>query len=479
MHEIFSYFISTDTESDEKRLAYLYWFCDTFPPEEFRGEERIMREYAEYSMRLNVPFKSKYLSIYLSTELRKFLLESNVKIPATEGIDYTDPGAFENAMQICKEIMLNDLNNLEMREHDVNDFVVCAEVFMTERLNERTVEILGNTFNIIESTDNTMAAAEYALEYLQLINEIYDKYQLTDLIETLSGKRNNNEVIELLCDSGIPVFDNDFGGIYRTNLLGIEAQPGTGKTRMALGLWIYRAATVFHRNCLFFALEQKEEEVKAILVARHTFALYNISIDADLIWRNIVPDEYKDKVAAARLDLFESGKYGKIEVLYTNLYYESFITRIKTIDKLKGPFDLIAIDYMGLIDQIIDKEGYKLTKYIHRLEDYKIIGRSFKRFKRYLVNTGKAGIAISQFNQKGIEAGNEDKEITTDMAQGGIEVYRNTDNNLAMSMTPTMRLQNKRRVSQPKVRNSKGFGTCILDSRLGIGLFYQTVQNKI
>lgn len=474
MHEIFSHFISRNPEDDSRRVAYILWFCDTFPPQEFSGEERIMREYLEYSKKLSVPLKEKYLSVFLSTELRPFLIANNTKIAGTETLDYSEPTALETAVQVCSEAIIGAFRELELINSDIDDFKVSADSFMTTRLNSRLTEVLGRTFEIVSETESSVSAADYALEAIQLLNEIYDKEQLEELAES----HTDDDTINFVCDTGIPAIDNDIGGIYETNLFGIEAQPGTGKTRFCLGVWVYRAATIYKKNCLFYTLEQSVAEIKSILVARHVYTLYGIQITADMIYKDKVPDEYRDKVESAKLDLFESGKYGKIVIKETTLYLETFIEKIKSTDKLQGPFDLIAIDYMGLIEQITSKEGHK-NRYVYRLEDYQIIGRSFKKFKRFVRKTRKCGIAISQFNDKGIEAGKSDKEITPNMAQGGIEVYRNTDANLALSMTPTMKTQNKRRVSQPKVRNSAGFGTFILDCRPGISLFYQTVQKKI
>ena len=52
-------------------------------------------------------------------------------------------------------------------------------------------------------------------------------------------------------------------------------------------------------------------------------------------------------------------------------------------------------------------------------------------------------------------------------------------NSLAISMTETMRLQQKRRFSQPKVRASAGFGSFIADTRLGFCYFKQVVQKSV
>ena len=106
MHEIFSHFISRNPEDDNRRVAYLLWFCNTFPEQEFSGEERIMREYLEYSKKLVIPLKEKYLSVFLSTELRQFLIATNTKVSGTETLDYSEPTALETAVQVCSEALM-------------------------------------------------------------------------------------------------------------------------------------------------------------------------------------------------------------------------------------------------------------------------------------------------------------------------------------------------------------------------------------
>ena len=46
-------------------------------------------------------------------------------------------------------------------------------------------------------------------------------------------------------------------------------------------------------------------------------------------------------------------------------------------------------------------------------------------------------------------------------------------------MTETMRLQQKRRISQPKVRASAGYGSFIVDTRLGFCYFKQVAQKEV
>lgn len=472
MHEVFSQLISRKDDSKEKinkRLGYVHWFCDTFPIKEFSKEEYIFRTFLEYCVKLEIPVRYKYLEVFLSLELRQILQKNHIHVSGTEGISFDDPAGLESAISVTKNVMCDIYLELEEIEDNLDDFIVSADTFMVQRLNERLSEILTTTYEMTSSS--TEDAAEYALDNISEVRTIYDR----DLLDELNDRCTSDTDYEFLCDCGLPFIDSDLGGLYTTQLGGVEAQPGTGKTRFVLGTWVYRASTIYKKNVVFFALEQDKREIEAILVARHVFQLFNAQVDSKLILRNQVPENCKEMVETAKLDLFESGKYGKIHIESTVLYLESFLQKIKTIDRLHGPFDLIAIDYMGLIEQ----EPTDGVKYRVNLQDYQVIGRAFKWFKRYLRASRKSGIAISQFNNKGITAGTDDKLITTDMAQGGIEVYRNTDWNIAISMTPEMKLQQVRRFSQPKVRDSGGFGRVLTNTRLGFAYFYPKEQTKI
>lgn len=112
-----------------------------------------------------------------------------------------------------------------------------------------------------------------------------------------------------------------------------------------------------------------------MLVARHVFTLYNIQISSGMIQFNRVPPELQDKVTAARIDLFESGKYGKIKIINTDLYYETLEQVFRKDDKLFGPFDLVIVDYMGLIMQ-------KPDKYHKEKLDYQVIAESYRKMKQ-------------------------------------------------------------------------------------------------
>lgn len=472
MQDVYSPMILRSEDSKEirrKRLGYLHWFCSTFPQDEFRQEEYILRAFAEYCVKLDVDLNYKYLGTFLDMNLTPILTKEHIHVAGTESISFDDPHGLATAKLTTKTVILDMFREMEESEDTLDDFKVCADTFMTRRLNERLTEVLNKTFEMT-TTDTNMSAADYAYNAIAELKFVYDR----DNLEELDEDRTEKDESEFLTDTPLQFINDDIGGLYATQLGGIEAQPGTGKTRFAFSCIVYRAVTKYKRNCVIFALEQSKPEVKSIFIAHHVFHLFNVQIDSKLIYRNKVPDELKEMVETAKIDLFESGKYGKIHIEERMLYLESMIGTITTIDRLHGPFDIVVIDYMGLIEQEDSTDRYRV-----RLQDYQIIGRAFRWFKRYVRKTRKGGIAVSQLNGVGIEAGKQDKELDTTMAQGGIEVYRNTDWNIAITMTPEMKAQQKRRFSQPKVRDSAGFPRTVVDTRLGFAYFYQQKKDKI
>ena len=468
MHNLFRYFVSRNDNRDHERVAYAAWFDATFPQKEFDGDEFYFKEFMKFCSSLDRPCKFEYLDMFISTELKASLVKNKVKVPGTESMSLTDPLAFESCFRVTSEVLRDDFKVLEEMPAAIEDFVMEMKTYMMEKRNSRLAMALADTYAKLSDMHSSIDASDYALEQITQINDIYDPENLEDLVYS----QVDGTQFGLITDTGLAAIDKDTGGIYQTQLLGIEAQPGTGKTRLAIN-FCYRAATLHNKSVLFVALEQSAFEVQCMFVAMHMFVLYNVQVSDNMIRTNKLPADLIPMYEAAKIDLFESGKYGKIVIEQKVLFVENFITKLSNWDKLKGPFDLVAIDYMGLIES----DGSLGRNKYH--ESYLVIKDSYKLFKRWLRKTMKGGIAVAQFNDKGIEAGKADKTIETNMAEGGIAVYRNTDYNLAISMTDAMKAQQKRRFSQPKVRSTLGFGTFIADTRLGFCYFKQAATTSV
>lgn len=468
LNSIFSYFVSRKDGQDDKRLGYLSWFVLHFPPDEFRQEEAIFRDFCDYCNRLSVPLKQKYFEVYLSTELKRFLVASKVKLDGTENLSYDEPNSLETALNTASNVMLANFREIAAADIDLADFSVAADQFLKNRLDERTVEILGRSYDMIAKTANPGSAADWAREQLAALSYIYDEA----VLEEITDQSVDNQAMVPLVDTGIPAIDDDLVALCRTQLLDISAPPGAGKTRMALGVFAHRAAVLKGVNVLYFTLEQTEAEARAMLVARHVAYLYQVVVTDKMILTGKVPQELVAKVDAARLDLFSNPDYGRIGIVEADLYLEDFIEKIKMQDRVNGPYDIIIIDHMSLLQS-------NPPKYARVLEDYKIVSRGYRLFKRYVRKHKKGGISVNQFNREGIAASKADKEIDATMGAGGIEAYRSTDANITITYTEAMAAQNLRRVSLPKSRSSKGFGSIILETNLGCCTWAQRPKKQV
>jgi KaiC/GvpD/RAD55 family RecA-like ATPase len=467
LHEIFSYFVARDDGVDGKRLGYLSWFVAQFPASEFRNEEAVFYDFLSYCVRLSVPLKQKYFEIYMTTELKKFLVSSKVKITGTEQLSYEEPNSLETAVATTQDVMMAHYREVAGAENAIEDFPVDADKFMKERYDARTVELLGRTFDIASQTSDAGKAAEWIRERLTELADIYDD----SAIEEITDDALSVQPMELLVDTGLPAIDKDMVALCRTQLLDISAGPGAGKTRFALGVFAHRAA-LKGLNVLYYTLEQSKAEAEAMLTARHVLHMFNDIINDKMIVTGSVPNELLPKVEAARLDLFESNKYGKLAIHEADLYLEDFIEKIKTQDRVNGPYDIVIIDHMSLLQS-------KPAKYERTLDDYKIVAKGYRRFKRYVRKSRKGGISVNQFNREGVAAAKADKEIDATMGAGGMEAYRSTDINIVITFTETMAAQGLRKVSMPKSRSSAGFGSIMLTTRLGCCYFAQLPKKQI
>lgn len=467
MHNIFSTFV--DTDDDSLRVVYTSWFISTFPSTEFTEDELYFYKFLEYCATLGVPAKRKYLETWCATELRSNISSLREKVKGCESINLDDPLGFEEIYKTTQEVLLDDFNVLAGFNTDPADFPVDCSKFMNDRKSERIVAILSSSFDKLQTTNDATQAGHYAMDELTLVEEIYDDDVLEDLAQ---GSAKEKVKSRFVTDFGLPAIDADSGGIYTKQLVDVEAQPGTGKTRFAIGHPAYNAAVKYNQNVLFYTLEQSYEEIEAMFLSRHIFEMFNVQIADKLIYNGTVPDDMMHYVESARIDLFESGKYGKIVIKEEVLFVESLIRTINTHDKMHGPFDLICIDYVGIIES-------RPAMYKREMTTADIISTSLKLLKRWARKRARAVLTVSQFNKEGIQAGKADKEITTDMAQGGIAVYRHTDYNIAISMTDEMHAMGKRRFSQPKVRSSAGFGTFIASVWMGVCLFQQDTKKSV
>ena len=458
MRDIFRHFVVHGNPTENKqRLSYAAWIADSIPLDHFEPDEQLFIQFIKFCSRLDVALKLKYLNTWINTDLRRTLQSTNIHVQGCEGLHFDESIAFETAVQTSAQVLRDLFEQLMEMESEVDDFKVDVSEFFNDQKRKLLQEALSKTFDTLSNTSDAEVAADVADSEIAMIKSVYSQENLDELFEQ-TGSVGRTEIVSRC---GLPPIDKDSSCLARKQLFSIDAQPGTGKTRFAIGCYCYESLVTYKKNVLFISLEQPVEELDAMLIAKHVFKMFGKQIDSKLIHRDAVPDNLKAEVEAARYDLFESGNYGKWYRVVTELDVETFIDRIKNIDRLHGPFDLICLDHAGLMESrpINPRDRAIKDKYI-------IIGDTYKYLKRYVRKNNKAGIILLQLNTLGIDAGEADKTITPNMAEGGTQAYKHTDYNIAITMTATMKAQQRRRFSLPKVRDSAGFAPFIAETRL-------------
>lgn len=488
MEQLFTYFtgrVGEDRKVVQKRFALSFWFLESFPETEFKGIERYFYQALQQAVDLETPMNERFLDTFIKSELKSIIARTKEKVPGTETMVFEDIIQLETAVRIVGDLMRESYIELLSYDSDFDNFLPDASEFMGLRLQSQVLDLMSTSYEMLNTMTNKRIGPQDTIEFMnfrtQMIMEIYDKAKLESIgdISALYTENEDGEVevnakqvFELSFDTGITGLDKDMKGIYTTQLIGVEAAPGMGKTKFAVSVLNYRAATAFKKNTWFGSLEQTVPEIEAMFLSIHIFHLFNKQVSSFDIARGALTPEMQRLKDIAYEDLFKSGKYGKILIEECDLFIETFVNKFKMIDVLHGGVDVFTVDYMALMQQAPAKPGeYKAV-----MTDWKIIQLAYRRFKAFCRQKRKVGIAVNQLNREGITKSKAGQLTDQNDAQGGIEVYRNTDYNIVISATEEMEAMRIRRLTNPKKRNADGLGELLVNVRLAFGYWYDKVK---
>lgn len=462
MSDIFGYFLKRPTDTAEelaKRRAYAGWFVTSFPATELEGIDRVLYELTAGARKLRVDLSERYLNVFTSLDLKTIIIKNNIHVEGTEQLRYDDVVQAETATKTTKKFCESEYYRLLNTNCEVADFTVVAREWMLEQRNKALRKVLSSSFEMMSTLKGKNIGDEDALSHMSertiLVQTVYDMSKL----EELASAHSEEDGAEFVMDTGLAPLDEAIGAFYTGYLVEVEGSSGAGKTRFTNGMLVHRAAVVYKKDVLFWALEQDKSEVEALLVSKHIFYLTHKQITSKMIFTKKVPEEYQELVRIAKIDLFESGKYGKIVIETADLFSEEFIEKISMVDDLKGPFDIIAVDHMGLVRP---KKKTRGSSWWETPRD------AYIDFKRYVRNTRKVAIAVNQLDRDNIKAAEADKEMSMAGGAGGMETRRSADIVIIVSATSTMQAQHLGRVTPLKARNSEAMDSVVYKTLLGI-----------
>lgn len=464
MNKIFKWF-TYEGSSMESRV-YAKWFANAIDIADFTGIDKVLACFIKYCGNLGVTPKKEYLSTYLEIDGKTDVKKYNIKLDTMDSYDYTQRSQLEAAMTIIVDAANTAYDEYIKEDLEGKNFKIELDAFMKKMKTEAIRKLMIDAYTKLDDGTQLDDIGSSVKVKLAAIDEEFNPDKIKD-IDYAADDSEEGE-LHFLCPTGLPCVDGDLGGVYTRLIVTLNAQPGGGKTRMALVHWVYKVLTEAKKDVLFYETELTEMQVKNILIAHHIVKVFGGKIkipDSLMNKKKELSPEQLSVYESAKIDLFESGKYGRLiikEQCVVERYEEEAELAIAT-----NNIGLIGIDYMGLCESIPD------SKYAKSKEQYDIITEAYVITRRLLKKHDISAICINQYNDKGIEAAYAGRPIRSGYVQGGHIVQRHTDYDLSMTFTEEQELANVRTLSVSKRRGTAGFKNVLFSCDLSVSLFKQ------
>lgn len=473
MQRIFKWFTLDDA------AARIDWFSTEFTADEFSGEDKVLFCFIEYCSRLSIPALAGYFDAFMRTEGKSIVKKYNIKLADMGNFNYDDPAALEEAARIIVEVASAKFRKCLDEDLNTRSFKVDMAMFMKERQKERMIELMTGAFTELNAGSDVQDVNNDMIWKLQTVADKYDASKLSKL-DFMEGKNyqhgeDSRDVMRFLFKTNIPCIDGDVGGCFSKQLIAMEGAPGTGKTRLAMIHFAYQCAVISKKDVYINELELSAGEIRNMLVAYHIVKLWNgaVKIPDSLMNKGQLTQEQEQYVNAARIDLFESGKYGKFIIDTDKIYVERLETKMYPLLRRNPNIAYWIIDYAGLVASRPE------DKYAHILRGYEIIQELYKRVKDIIKAADIGALIVNQFNGDGIEASKAGKQITPGHVEGGQIISRHADYEIAMTATEEQILASMAMLSTVKVRAAKGFKNVLLSLDLAVSIFRQIKQSAV
>lgn len=463
-------------EGEDSITARLGWFVETIPASGFVGIDRMLYFFLVYCDKLGIEAKKEYLESFLCTEGKQVIKKENVRVEAVAAYDYNEPGALEEAYRVIASAALTRYGRCMELNLMGRAFKADMFSFMESMKGAELQNLLANAFPRISSGDSKDEIIESMQSRLMEIEESYSAEKLADLdfLEGRAYARGEKDRKTFLFKTGIPCIDGDTGGMYTKQCWTFTGAPGSGKTRFALAHFVYPAAVVNKLDVLVDELELSKGEVEDILIAYHIVNLYKgrIKIPDKVMQKNMLSDQQRRIYEAARMDLFESGKYGKIDIDCRGLDVETLKKKRMRYFKARPNARMWVIDYLGLLT------SSPKDKYARHKVKYEIITDGIEKIKKIANLADIGALCLCQFSDEGVKASMAGKTITAGMVEGGHIIQRHSDYDIAMTMTEEQELARMRMLSTVKKRAATGFRNTPMRTDLAVSLFTQVSNVK-
>jgi hypothetical protein len=285
---------------------------------------------------------------------------------------------------------------------------------------------------------------------------VMDSKWLTEEMQT-----ENKKDTGALMSVGIKEIDLAYGELRRGNMLGIMGPPKGGKTRFTNYL-VQRALSLGLNVCVW-PLEGTASEWEAMQVSafiartsyeksktRNTDDMIRIA-SKDILQKKYVESKTLRKdVAAAKVVLATSQKFGRLSFIEGTAYVEDMFEVLEAHYENENPYDILVID------QLVNVMSKKGKGKVERISE------AYMETKNFLANKLKVpalGIMPAQLKQSVVDVLRSDPEADLDVTSGGesAETVRTPDAVIGLFSSKEERNNNIMKIYSVATRHTESF----------------------
>ena len=464
----------TFESNNPKAGTYTNWFAKSFEPNDFDGIDKLLMCYIKYCAKLDIVPKREFFNSYLKVDGKRDVKEYNIKTDTMSSYDYREASQLEAAYQIIKDLANSTYDTYLSVDLNGRDFKVDMYDFMSTKKSDGIQNVMMQAYPKLTDGSNIEEVSAEIRTKLSRLDETYDDKKIRK-IDVASNKNTQDDEMRFICKTHMPCVDGDVGGVYTRLIYTVNAQPAGGKTRFVLTHFVYPTLTEGKEDVVYYSTELMSMQVKNILIAYHITKLYGgrVKIPDTLMNRKSeMSAEQLQIYESAKIDLFESGKYGNF-IVEDECVVETLYNELLDYKKLYPKLGLVVIDYMGLC------KSRPESKWDKRLDAYEIITQGYEAVRDFLKSTDVAAVCINQYNEKGIDAAFAGKPIRSGHVQGGHIVQRHTDYDISITYTEEQKLANVRIFQTSKTRGTPGFSNVLVSVDLAVSIFRQELSRQV
>lgn len=383
--------------------------------------------------------------------------------------------------------MLDEFSQLEVTEDEFKsscivyresfkaDYCLETSQLMTRILSSKGLEYResGSRAVFYKGVEDSML---FYAERSTIIKGLSEEYRLKETcinaewVNREEEKDEKGEFEEKLFRLNIPGVNDYIKWVRRGNMISIMGPAKAGKTRTSTA--IVCEALEQGLNVCIWPIEGSSTEWLACMTSNYIFSNYNVRIPSgEILNKEYLEDKEKRRlVSAARLDLANSQRLGRLSFIEGVAWLEDFIENMETHYNNKNPYDLIVLDSPV---NMLSKNNKPKTQ---------TISEGFMRAKNYVSNQMKVPAAMlvtAQIKQTVVDELRKNPEMELDITAGGesAETIRTPDEVIGVYSSKDERKSGLTNIQHVASRHGDSFPSNILKFDYAVCKFLGTEED--